>query len=94
MTLDYQCVTEEAVASSRPMKARQYVTPETLTDESTSTRNCRDAIFYYMSPLQALAAYELTHDGCRRDCGDFFRRQGHYVIQELEQADGLGICRR
>ena len=43
------------------------------TDESTSIRNCgdayfpmhmciRDAIFYYMRPLQALAAYELTHD--------------------------------
>ena len=48
--------------------------------------------FYYMRSLQALAAYELTHDGCRRDCGDFFRRQGHDVIQELEQADGLGIC--
>ena len=75
------------------------------TDESTSIRNCGDAyfpmhmcigdaIFYYMRPLQALAAYELTHDGCRRDCGDFFRRQGHYVIQELEQADGLGICGR
>ena len=73
------------------------------TDESTSIRNSGDAyfpmhmcignaIFYYMSPLQALAAYELTHDGCRRDCGDFLRRQGHYVIQELEQADGLGIC--
>ena len=30
MTLDYQCVTEEAVASSRLMKARQYVTAETL----------------------------------------------------------------
>ena len=74
------------------------------TDESTSIRNSgdayfpmhmciRDAIFYYMRPLQALAAYELTHDGCRRDCGDFFRRQGHYVIQELEQSNGLGICR-
>ena len=74
------------------------------TDESTTIRNCgdayfpmhmciRDAIFHYMRPLQALAAYELTHDGCRRDCGDFFRRQGHYVIQKLEQADGLGICR-
>ena len=43
------------------------------TDESTSTRNCENAIFYYMSPLQTLAAYELTHDGCRRDCGDFLR---------------------
>ncbi len=53
-----------------------------------------NAVFYYMRPLQALAAYELTHDGCRRDCGDFFRRQGHDVIQELEQADGLGICGR
>ena len=74
------------------------------TDESTSIRNSGDAyfpmhmcigdsIFYYMRPLQALAAYELSHDGCWRDCGDFFRRQGHYVIQELEQADGLGICR-
>ena len=31
MTLDYQCVTEEAVASSRLIKARQYVTAETLT---------------------------------------------------------------
>ena len=31
MILDYQCVTEEAVASSRLMKARQYVTEETLT---------------------------------------------------------------
>ena len=73
------------------------------TDESTSIRNSGDAyfpmhmcignaVFYYRSQLQALAAYELTHDGCRRDCGDFFRRQGHYVIQELEQADGLGIC--
>ena len=30
MTLDYQCVTEVAVASSRLMKARQYVTAETL----------------------------------------------------------------
>ena len=30
MILDYQCVTEEAVASSRLMKARQYVTAETL----------------------------------------------------------------
>ena len=74
------------------------------TDESTSIRNRGDAyfpmhicignaIFHYMRPLQALAAYELTHDGCRRDCGDFLRRQGHDVIQELEQADGLGICR-
>ena len=74
------------------------------TDESTSIRNCGDvyfpldmcigdAVFYYMRPLQALAAYELTHDGCRRDCGDFFRRQGHDVIQELKQSDGLGICR-
>ena len=43
------------------------------TDESTSIRNCGDAIFHYMRPLQALAAYELTHDGCRRDCGDFLR---------------------
>ena len=43
MILDYQCVTEEAVASSRLMKARQYVTAETLTDESTSIRNCGDA---------------------------------------------------
>ena len=74
------------------------------TDESTSIRNSGDAyfpmhmcigdaVFHYMRPLQALAANELTHDGCRRDCGDFLRRQGHYVIQELEQADGLGICR-
>ncbi len=30
MTLDYQRVTEVAVASSRLMKARQYVTAETL----------------------------------------------------------------
>ena len=30
MALDYQCVTEVAVASSRLMKARQYVTAETL----------------------------------------------------------------
>ena len=30
MILDYQCVTEETVASSRLMKARQYVTAETL----------------------------------------------------------------
>ena len=30
MTLDYQCVTEVAVASSRLMKARQYVTAETF----------------------------------------------------------------
>ena len=30
MVFDYQCVTEEAVASSRLMKARQYVTAETL----------------------------------------------------------------
>ena len=36
MILDYQCVTEEAVASSRPMKARQYVTPETLTHRGQS----------------------------------------------------------
>ena len=75
------------------------------TDESTSIRNSgdayfpmhmciRNAIFHYTRPLQALAAYELTHDGCRRDCGDFFRRQGHDVIQKLEQADGLGICGR
>ena len=42
MILDYQCVTEGAVASSRLMKARQYVTPETLTDESTSIRNSGD----------------------------------------------------
>ena len=91
MTLDYQCVTEEAVASSRLMKARQYVTAETLTFQCNMCIG--NAVFYYMRPLQALAAYELTHDGCRRDCGDFFRRQGHYVIQELEQADGLGICR-
>ena len=91
MILDYQCVTEEAVASSRLMKARQYVTAETLTFQCTYASETR--FFYYMRPLQALAAYELTHDGCRRDCGDFLRRQGHYVIQELEQADGLGICR-
>ena len=30
MILDYQCVTEVAVASSRLMKARQHVTAETL----------------------------------------------------------------
>ena len=30
MALDYQCVTEGAVASSRLMKARQYVTAETF----------------------------------------------------------------
>ena len=30
MIHDYQCVTEEAVASSRLMKTRQYVTAETL----------------------------------------------------------------
>ena len=30
MILDYQCVTEGAVASSRLMKARQYVTAETF----------------------------------------------------------------
>ncbi len=30
MVFDYQCVTEEAVASSRLMKARQYVTAETF----------------------------------------------------------------
>ena len=30
MAHDYQCVTEEAVAASRLMKARQYVTAETL----------------------------------------------------------------
>ena len=30
MTLDYQCVTEVAVASSRLLKVRQYVTAETF----------------------------------------------------------------
>ena len=30
MIHDYQCVTEDAVASSRLMKTRQYVTAETL----------------------------------------------------------------
>ena len=30
MILDYQCVTEVAVESSRLMKARQHVTAETL----------------------------------------------------------------
>ena len=30
MILDYQCVTEVAVASSRLLKVRQYVTAETF----------------------------------------------------------------
>ena len=44
MILDYQCVTEEAVASSRPMKARQYVTPETLTFQCTCASETRFSI--------------------------------------------------
>ena len=52
MILDYQCVTEEAVASSRLLKARQYGNQvwslrrsrqSVPTDESTSIRNCGDA---------------------------------------------------
>ena len=38
MILDYQCVTEVAVASSRLMKTRQYVTAETFMMEFATAR--------------------------------------------------------
>ena len=43
MTHDYQCVTEEAVASSRLMKARQYVTAETLMMGFVSARRLQNS---------------------------------------------------
>ena len=41
MIHDYQCVTEKTVASSRLMKARQYVTAETLMMGFVSSDDCK-----------------------------------------------------
>ena len=66
MTLDYQCVTEVAVASSRLMKVRQYVTAETFMMGFVPDRR-----------LQNSAGGHATWS-CRCACGTLLW-QNHYI---------------
>ena len=45
------------------------------------------------APLQRLAADEFAEDGGRGDAGDLLGGEGYDVVQELEEADGVGVGR-
>ncbi len=65
MVHDYQCVTEEAVASSRLMKARQYVTAETLMMGFVSARRLQNSAGGHV--IQAWTTTEI-HDMSGKLC--------------------------
>ena len=76
MIHDYQCVTERAVASSRLMKARQYVTAETLMMGFVSARRLQNSAgghvawptteIHDMAGKRCQSRYRLLPDGAVR----------------------------